>query len=96
MKEKAELTSHNAKLAVENRELDKANNDIRNKLRAQTEADLFLVSAKICMEILKGKKEEDLRPELAQQQILAEQMRQGMSTPYLGLVGAGALGALQR
>lgn len=81
------LVEKNAKLEAENTELTQNFNSIKAKVREQTEADLFFTSAKICFELLKGKKEADLRPDLERRMQLEMMAKQQVVPCYGGGLG---------
>lgn len=85
------LEVKNAKLDRENSKLSRSNNDIKDKLRKQTEADLFFTSAKICMDLLNGKKEIDMIGRLNYQRALQDQSQQAQTPSlYTGIAGQAA------
>ena len=82
--------NHLKELGKDNAELKSKLNSLRSKLtntkkkiREQTEADLFFVTAKIQKELLEGKTKEEIAPLYAQlqglQQSHLEQQQQGQS-----------------
>ncbi len=90
----------NAKLKNVNNELVKRANKAEKQNREQTEADLYFVSAKIQKEILHGKKKEEIRPLLSNQNFLQEVLnnqRLGQAATPFGTIGgalSGYLGSL--
>lgn len=89
-----ELGRTNAKLKSDLASLRSELTIAKKKIREQTEADLFFVSAKIQKELLEGKTKEEVRPLYEQQgRLYQEWLAQGqqqMGSPLLsGLLGRG-------
>ena len=62
---------------------------IKEKIREQTEADLFFISAKIQKELLEGKTKEEISPLHARQKALQQMAAQQGQSQYSGLSGFG-------
>ena len=109
-KEKVEL-----ELKIKSLEgLSVANNDLRNeisllkrelaevkgKIREQTEADLFFISAKIQKKLLDGEPKENVQDLRLQQSLYQQQLAQMQQSPYgnsfLNGLGLGVLGNIFR
>ena len=91
------ITAENYKLKEEDTKLKTENAELKGKIRTQTEADLYFISAKIQKELLEGKKVDELQKDrdyqLALQASLAQQQQQSYN-PYSGLsaILGGAFG----
>ena len=77
----------NQELRKQGGELRSEVNQLKAKIRTQTEADLFFVSSKICLDLLKGKTQKEIEPLLEYQRRARQELAQMRAAGPLPLYG---------
>ena len=89
-KKNGELNQRVAELSQQNVELSSSLSDTRDKIRTQTEADVYFTSAKIMRELEGGKKVDDMAEQIAHRnRLYGDSLRaqQQIGFSELGMLG---------